>query len=475
MQTPQQSAAMGEATALSPEAELRLRHLETAARYLFTNLLPLPLVVVGFAIVLGQWHAPAPLAAWVAVTFVAWSITLLTIRAFLHDARKLERLTRWTIAICAALFASSLAFAAVSPLFWVDGERLNNVLLYVLIAGGIACAGGQSAPSAPVCVANLIPYGATFLYISLAHEAFPVSAGVAFLQGCYIVLVVLYARAVWLLTHDMLRLRLERRELVAKLEKALADTTEAKRKAEAASTAKSEFLANMSHELRTPLNAILGFSEIIKDRVLGDAAHERYAEYGSHIHFSGNHLLGLIADILDLSKIEAGKRELEEVPIDLVELARDALHFVEPQAARKKLTLTLDALQRVAVRADERALRQVAANLLSNAVKFTPDGGRVTVRVSAEAHAGVVFAVTDTGVGIRPEDMERVLESFGQARHDITTTDERGTGLGLPIVKGLVALHGGTIVLDSTPGVGTTVTVTLPPSRLVDAPAVIAA
>jgi two-component system cell cycle sensor histidine kinase PleC len=448
----------------SPEAELRVRRLETASRYLFANLLPLPLVVVGFAVLLGQWHEAAALWIWAAVTTLAWAATLTTLRAFLNDPRRTERVTRWTIAICVAIFVSSLAFASVSPLFWADGERLNNVLLYVVLAAGLASAGAQSAPCAPLCVANLTPYGALFLYISLANEAYPIGPGIAFLQLCYIVLVALHSRTVWQLADEMLRLKIEKRQLIDQLQTALVDATAAQARAEAASSAKSEFLANMSHELRTPLNAILGFSEIIRDRIFGDAEAQRYSEYGGHIHFSGSHLLGLIGDILDLSKIEAGKRELDEAEIDVVHLSREALHFVEPQAAHKGLTLALNAPHHAVVRADERALRQIVANLLSNAVKFTPEGGQVELSV-ASGSAGVTLTVADTGVGIRPEDMAKVLECFGQARHDITTTDERGTGLGLPIVKGLVELHGGKLTIASTPGSGTTVTVSLPLER----------
>jgi two-component system cell cycle sensor histidine kinase PleC len=453
--------------AASPAAELRVQHLEIAARYLFTNLLPLPFVIVGLGLMLAAWHEPAPLIAWGVASTLTWMATISVIRAFLSDADKGARIARWTIAVCATLFVSATVFASVAPLFWVEGERLNNVLLYVLVAASLASAGAQSAPSTPVVIANLTPYGLVFLHLSLANETFPMNVGLAFLQLCYIVLVALYARTVWQLADDMLRLRLEKRELIDKLQHALVEATKAKQKAEAASSAKSEFLANMSHELRTPLNAILGFSEIIRDRMLGEAAVGRYSEYGGHIHFSGRHLLGLIGDILDLSKIEAGKRELDERDVDLMVIARDALHFVEPQAQRKSLDLALDGPARAVVRADERAMRQIIANLLSNAVKFTPNAGVVTLRVTSDPSTGVSIVVTDTGVGIRPEDMSKIMESFGQARHDVATTDEQGTGLGLPIVKGLVGLHGGTLKIDSAPGKGTSVTVTLPPARMV--------
>jgi signal transduction histidine kinase len=223
------------------------------------------------------------------------------------------------------------------------------------------------------------------------------------------------------------------------------------------------------------LNAVLGFSEIIKDKTFGDTALDRYAQYGEHIHFSGKHLLGLISDILDLSKIEAGKRELEERPVDLVAQAKDALCFVEPQATAKHLNLVLEAPAPLTVRADERALRQIMVNLLSNAVKFTPDRGRIVLRITARSKGGALIAVSDTGVGIKPEDLDRVLERFGQARQNVITTHEHGTGLGLPIVKGLAELHGGTLAIESKPGAGTTVTVELPASRIVAAPAAITA
>ncbi len=464
--------ADGRSPAAEQAADLDVRRLETAARYLHTNLLPLPLIVVGLALLLAQSHgAPGPIA-WGLTTVVTWSVTIATLYNFLHDERRAERTVRWTIAICVAVFVSSAAFASVSALFWIDGDRLNNVLLYVLVAAGLAGAGAQSAPSLPVVVTNMTPYALVFLYLSLGHEAYPANVGFAFLQLCYIVLVALTAKAVWQLADEMLRLRNDKRDLIDKLRRSLVDTTAAQWKAEAANRAKSEFLANMSHELRTPLNAVLGFSEIIRDRTFGDAALDRYAEYGEHIHFSGRHLLGLIGDILDLSKIEAGKREIEETNVDLVAQAKDALCFVEPQAARKELDLRLDAPSPATVRADERALRQIMVNLLSNAVKFTQQGGTVTLRLSPGVGGGVAIAVADTGIGIKPEELGKVLERFGQARHDIATTQESGTGLGLPIVKGLTELHGGTVMIESTLGKGTTVTVELPASRVVPGSAV---
>ena len=204
------------------------------------------------------------------------------------------------------------------------------------------------------------------------------------------------------------------------------------------------------------------FSEVIRDRLFGDGAILRYAEYADNIHSSGRHLLGLINDVLDLSKIEAGKLELAPERYDLVRDVTDVLRLVEPQAALKTVELLREHPEAIAVVADRRALKQVMVNLLANAVKFTPPGGRVTLTLAETGKGEIVLSVSDTGIGIRPEDMERVLESFGQGRHDISPTDEHGTGLGLAIAKRLVEAHGGTIALASKLGDGTTVTVTLP-------------
>jgi two-component system cell cycle sensor histidine kinase PleC len=445
---------------------LALRHLQTAARYLSVNLLPLPLVVIGFAVLLSQWHGVWPLTLWAGGTIAAWSLTIATLRAFLKRGDDVPNLTRWTAAICTVLFVSTLAFTSVSPLFWVTDDRLNNVLLYVVIAAGLASAGAQSAPSAPVVIANLTPYCIVFLALSLTHEKYPVNLGIAFLQLCYIVLVALYARAVWQLTHEMLVLRDEKRSLIERLQAALADATRARHRAEEASKAKSTFLANMSHELRTPLNAVLGFSEVIRDRVFGQGATERYANYAGDIYSSGAHLLGLINDILDLSKIEAGKRELAADEFDLVGCGRATLPFIEPQAERKGVRIVCEAREPLCVVADEQAIRQIIINLLSNAVKFTPKRGTIRLAIGRAANRDVEITVSDNGVGIHHDDLERVMGSFAQGRHDIATTDEQGTGLGLAIVKALAEAHGGCVKIASEVGVGTTVTVELPASRV---------
>jgi len=229
---------------------------------------------------------------------------------------------------------------------------------------------------------------------------------------------------------------------------------------EIANKHKSEFLANMSHELRTPLNAIIGFSEVLLERMFGEV-NEKQADYLKDIHESGRHLLSLINDILDLSKIEAGRMELELSTFHLPTAITNAMTLIRERAQRHSIALGLEVDQRLGeFSADERKVKQILLNLLSNAVKFTPDGGRVDVSAKLDT-TKVEIAVKDTGIGIAQEDQEKVFAEFVQVGRDYTRKAE-GTGLGLALTKRFIELHGGEIHLASQPGKGSTFTVTLP-------------
>ncbi len=235
-------------------------------------------------------------------------------------------------------------------------------------------------------------------------------------------------------------------------------------RAEAANKAKSEFLANMSHELRTPLNAINGFSEIMVTEMFGALGDGRYKEYAQDIHNSGQHLLALINDILDMSKIEAGKMNLKFDPMSLEEVTEDAVRLMRNRADAAGLELQIDFPHLPDIEADYRAIKQVLLNLLSNAVKFTPRGGRITVRAEPRRDGfgeRIRVSVTDTGIGIAKEDLSRLAKPFEQVESQHAKT-QQGSGLGLALTKSLVELHDGSLDMTSAPGEGTTVSFTLP-------------
>ena len=240
-----------------------------------------------------------------------------------------------------------------------------------------------------------------------------------------------------------------------------------KDEAELANRSKSEFLANMSHELRTPLNAIIGFSEVMQNELFGPIGDARYASYAADIHDSGDHLLSIINDILDLAKLEAGKLEIHERETSLGDVMERCMTLVRARADEAGIDLECRIESNLPnVMADERALKQVLLNLLSNAVKFTPRHGSVAARVGLFADGQMFIAVSDTGLGMNPEDVKKALQPFGQVDSHLAR-QHAGTGLGLPISAGLMRAHGGELIVESVLNLGTTVTATLPASRMV--------
>jgi PAS domain S-box-containing protein len=246
--------------------------------------------------------------------------------------------------------------------------------------------------------------------------------------------------------------------------------TQACQQADSANRAKSEFLATMSHELRTPLNAIIGFSEMIEDEAFGPVGSMKYRDYARDINESGQHLLDLINDILDLSKIESGTIELHEEDIEIPEFIRAVPSLVTGRAQEGGVELEWDLSDDLpALRADKCKLKQILVNLLSNAIKFTEAGGKVTLRIWCRLDSGYVFQVIDSGIGIAPENIPKALAPFQQVDGELNRKYD-GTGLGLPLAKSLCEMHGGSLDLQSQVGVGTTVTVRFPAERIVRAP-----
>ncbi|MGE5538637.1 MAG: ATP-binding protein [Gemmatimonas sp.] len=244
---------------------------------------------------------------------------------------------------------------------------------------------------------------------------------------------------------------------------------EEKERAELASRAKSEFLANMSHELRTPLNAIIGFAEVMESEVMGPMGVPKYRDYARDIKNSGVHLLEIINDILDLSKIEAGKVQMQEDIVALPRAVQACMTLIDERARLAKVSLTTDVSDDLPrIRADDRKIKQILINLLSNSVKFTPAGGSIAVSARVLSSGEIEISVADTGIGMAAADIPKALTPFTQIDNSLSRKFG-GTGLGLPLTDSFVRLHGGKMSITSEPGCGTIVTVTLPGNRVISA------
>jgi two-component system cell cycle sensor histidine kinase PleC len=259
---------------------------------------------------------------------------------------------------------------------------------------------------------------------------------------------------------DLEKIRMELEAQKQRLVELADNYQEAKTRAEAANRSKSEFLANMSHELRTPLNAIIGFSEVMENEMFGPIGPEKYTEYARDIHHSGQYLLDVISDILDMSKIEAGRVHLDIGDCQLDTIIEHALRIVKPRAFEDNISIVEKVKAGIALQADDRALKQVLINVLANAVKFTPSGGRVTVSARKVA-AGIKIEIIDTGIGISKRDIEKIGRPFEQVENQLTKS-RGGSGLGLAISRSLIELHGGKLAITSVEGEGTTVSITVP-------------
>jgi two-component system, cell cycle sensor histidine kinase PleC len=442
------------------------RRFAMAANYLRTNGFTTPLFSFAIAGILWQWFPAWLVFGWAAITSTA-QFTLGFVAHFaLRGCERPGRLNAWRARLLAAITVSGAAFACAVMLFYVPGERLNNILLIATAVGSLATLAAMTAPDRGLMIATTGPFAFVLCFVMAVHEPYPYNLLLSAVALLYCAETYVTAGKLSNMVGQMLDLQIGNGKLISSLALEKAEAEHARVRAESASRAKSNFLANMSHELRTPLNAILGFSEVIRDRTFGEAAAPRYSAYASDIHDSGRHLLALINDILDLSRIEAGKWELAEAVIEMPILTDSVVKLTAPLAEHRGIDILSQCDETHGLFADRKAVAQILINLVSNAVKFTAAGGQVCVTAKLQGGAWVL-EVRDTGCGISPEDMPRVLERFGQARHDVASVAGKGVGLGLPITKGLVEMHGGSLTIESEMDVGTVVRVEFPQHRTI--------
>jgi two-component system cell cycle sensor histidine kinase PleC len=416
-----------------------------------------------------KWVAMDAVLIWIVLDFAALGATYRIAGKFLDAEETMLDTSRWRRKF---VFAETLQGITWAVIVWLvsqsgDPAARSYALVLLLLVAAMNATISAAIPSAvagaltPMTLATL-----SFLRpASLSDGTLPL---IALACGTQLYSMVV-ARRWHAASFEALLFQAEKDELIAELEQAKANSDLARRRAEAANLAKSRFLATMSHELRTPLNAILGFSEVMKGELFGSHVVASYKEYSTDIHVSGQHLLMLINEILDLSRIEAGRFDLKEEAVALPHLVEDCRHLLALRAKKRQITIEMAiAPDLPRIWADERAIRQVILNLLSNAIKFTPQGGTIKIRIGWTASGGQYVAVRDSGPGIPEDEIPIVMSSFGRGALAQKNAEE-GSGLGLPIVKGLVELHGGSFTLKSKLREGTEVIVIFPPERVMDA------
>jgi two-component system cell cycle sensor histidine kinase PleC len=415
------------------------------------------------------WVSPLNAIVWFGAVATAQAIQSGLCRLYAQNADKVVQLRDRIAVIAASEFLLGTVWSMQLFLFWNDASMAQRMFMAAAVMGVIPIRIMIAANFMPIVLAGTSVMTAVVVArCAIAGEALYLALG-AMAIVLEIVLVQI-ARRLQETARDMLIFKAERERLIEELRQEKEAAEAAKAGAEAASEAKSRFLATVSHELRTPLNAILGFSEILSKQLFGPNAVETYRNYASDINSSGAYLLNLIDGILDLSRIEAGARDLEEVPLKIADTARDALRLIEFGIRRKKQVLVdklPDGLPELL--ADRRAVRQIWINLLSNAVKFTPEGGTIELRAWRNMAGGLSIAVKDNGPGIPENEIAAAMSPFARGSY-ATRKAIDGAGLGLPIVKGLAALHGAEIAIVSAAGKGTEVTVTFPAFRVLTAP-----
>ena len=448
----------------TPQFHHEMMMLHASSMVKIGRLVPFMLVSIG---ALGMWFGPgAMMVPWTAIALALYFVLYLTARFVVSRGNDGWVKSQAGMIMIGAHFVSGLSWVVLNSLDCVQcGPHEFTMFRAVIMLTAMAVTATVCAAFARATVATfLVPVIAFALYSAEWFQKIHAFSALMLLFA--LPFFSLFGRHLQQNTSNLLSLKTEKEFLIGELEVAKAHSDEARRRAEESNLAKSRFLASMSHELRTPLNAILGFSEVMAREVLGPMNNPTYKDYAEDIRKSGEHLLTLINEILDLSRIEAGRYELHEQELDLKQVAEECIRMMDLKIRSKEIRLAREIdTTLLPIWADERSVRQVVFNLLSNAVKFTPRMGQITVRIGWTSGGGQYVSIIDTGPGIPEDEIDLVLSAFGQGAIAIKNA-EQGAGLGLPIVQAIMEVHGGSLKLKSKLRIGTEATVTFPITRV---------
>jgi two-component system, cell cycle sensor histidine kinase PleC len=435
-----------------------------------TQLAPImPILALIMALTTRHWTAAFDVICWLIGVVGCTGIQLYLGKLYFKSSRSSSEQRDWIGMISASEMMLGITWVLPLFSFWSDTDSIQNMFLIATIMA--------VSVTRFLIVSNFMPVlisGTGIMTIGIAIRC-ALEGGTIYLALASLIIMLevfflFIARQLQTTARDMILFRSQKDVLIGELKLERDRAESEKRKAENANHAKSSFLANMSHELRTPLNAILGFSEILEQEMFGPLANHTYKDYAGDIHHSGRYLLGLINDILDISRIEAGRQDINEEPIQLIDPLQHAQHLLQMNAAEKAIDVSVHvdaALPKIW--GDVRAVNQIAINLLTNAIKFTPKKGNVVLSARRNHLGEIELSVNDNGPGIPAHEVSNAMAAFTRGSLAAKKAID-GAGLGLSIVKGIMDLHGGTIEIKSTIGKGTEVICTFPTKRVLSGP-----